>query len=76
MKPQSKTETQPMSETNVGANLMFALRTKTTNEPISKKQCIWVHGSGARSQALPGNEHRSELALAWRLWDSPPLNNI
>ena len=33
-----------MSETNVGANLMFALRTKTANEPISKKQCIWVHG--------------------------------
>ena len=25
---------------NVGANLMFALRTKTKNEPISKKQCI------------------------------------
>jgi hypothetical protein len=44
MLPQAKTETQPMSETNVGANLMFALRTKTKNEPISKKQCIWVHG--------------------------------
>jgi hypothetical protein len=33
-----KTETQPMSET-----IMFAIRTKTKNEPISKKQCIWVH---------------------------------
>jgi hypothetical protein len=39
MLPQAKTETQPMSETNVGANLVFALRTKTKNEPISKKQC-------------------------------------
>jgi len=44
MLPQAKTETQSISETNVGANLMFALRTKTRIEPISKKQCLWGHG--------------------------------
>ena len=35
--PQTKTEFQPMTETNVGANLMFAFRTKTINKPISEK---------------------------------------
>jgi hypothetical protein len=33
-----------MCQERVGANLVFALRTKAKNEPISKKQCIWVHG--------------------------------
>jgi len=37
-----------MSETNVGANLMFALRTKTKNEPISKKQCIYKKMTGQK----------------------------
>ena len=32
----TSTRIQPMSETNVGANLMFALRTKTINEPMSE----------------------------------------
>ena len=27
-----------------GEPFMFAIRTKTKNEPISKKQCIWIHG--------------------------------
>jgi hypothetical protein len=31
-----KTETQQMSETNVGANLMFALRTIIVCEPMSE----------------------------------------
>jgi len=30
------TETKPMSKTNVKANLMFALRTITRNEPMTK----------------------------------------
>jgi hypothetical protein len=34
--PRSKTEFQSMSETNVGANLMFALRTTTINEPMTE----------------------------------------
>jgi len=34
--PGSKTEFQSMSEINVEANLMFALRTKTINEPMSE----------------------------------------
>jgi len=44
MLPRTKTKIQPMSEANVGANFMFALRTKTKSAPISKKQCIWGHG--------------------------------
>ena len=35
---------QAMSEANVGANFMFAPRTKTKNAPVTKKQCIWGHG--------------------------------
>jgi hypothetical protein len=34
MLPRTKTEIQPMSETNVGANLMFARRTKTEIKPM------------------------------------------
>ena len=31
-----QTETKPMSKTNVGANLVFALRTITRNEPMTE----------------------------------------
>jgi len=32
----TRTRIQPMSETNVGANLMFAIRIKIINEPMSE----------------------------------------
>jgi hypothetical protein len=34
--PQAKTEIKPMSKTNVGANLVFALRTKTETKPMTE----------------------------------------
>jgi hypothetical protein len=38
MLPRKNTEIQPMSESNVGANLMFALRTKTCIKPIFENE--------------------------------------
>ena len=38
MLPRKNTEIQPMSETNVGANLMFAPRTKTGIKPIFENE--------------------------------------
>jgi hypothetical protein len=35
---QTKTETKPMLEINVGANLMFALRTKTGIKPMFENE--------------------------------------
>jgi len=41
---------------------MFALRTKNKNEPISEKQCIWVHGVpsdiGLISVSVRRGEHK------------------
>jgi len=39
-KTAGQTETKPMSKTNVGANLMFALRTITRNEPMIEPHTI------------------------------------
>jgi len=46
-----KNETQPMSETNLGANLMFALRTKTRIKPMFENE-LETFASGIGSQTI------------------------
>jgi len=67
MLPRTKTEIQKMSETNVGANLMFALRTRTKNEPISKKQCIIIQLWFFLAYFLPSRSHALRGNTYWTL---------
>ena len=49
---------QPMSEANVGANFMVALRTKTKNAPITKKQCIFCFSDPLTIHTNKGGIHQ------------------
>jgi len=52
MFPQTKTETKPMSKTNV-ANLVFALRTKTELKPMTEIKRIGFGRAGSAGIHMP-----------------------